>query len=676
MLTAVFRLLRVCLNLILWEFNMTGLYDEKSPSVSRIGRDVMFADRENLWKYEGHINEVFGFVNDRQICRPELWERFMLQFRTRPDSDGGWRGEFWGKMMRGACFVYRATKNKELYSVLEKAVCDMMDSADENGRISSYSVEREFRSWDMWCRKYVMLGMEYFYEICDDEALRGRIVSSLRGQLDYIISKVGKREEGKTPICETSDYWRGLNSSSVLEPVMKLYNMTGDKRYLDFGGYIAECGGTSVENIFDLALNDKMMPYQYPVTKAYEMISCFEGVLEYYRVTGDEKYRSAVVNIGKRVLETDFTVIGSGGCTGEQFDHSFVRQANTTNSRVKQETCVTVTYMKFFLQLLLVTGDPVYADAFERAHYNAYEGSLNTEWVFDADDTRIYDTWVKEPVPFDSYSPLTVGKRGNNVGGLMNICGDRYYGCCACIGSAGIGLVPEMQVLTYENGLALNLFLPGEVTTRTPSGNRVRIVTTTDYPVSGKVKLALYPEAAEKFELSVRNPGWSGNTKVSLNGDSIDAASGYIRIFREWKSGDTIELELDMRIRTERPTPYGHQILMTKVDWGHNYILPVYDEEDPAAKYHIALLRGPVVLAQDSRLGNEIDGAVQIAVDSEGYAEGRPTSDIPFPHVVGAEVLLSDGSYMKTVDYGSAGKLWTNKSRVAAWILTKDCAGK
>ena len=85
-----------------------------------MGRDVMFADRENLWQYEGHINDVFGFVNERQICRPELWERFVLQFRTHPDSDGGWRGEFWGKMMRGACFVYRAAKNKELYSVLEK----------------------------------------------------------------------------------------------------------------------------------------------------------------------------------------------------------------------------------------------------------------------------------------------------------------------------------------------------------------------------------------------------------------------------------------------------------------------------------------------------------------------------------------------------------------------------
>lgn len=651
---------------------MIELYDKSSPDASRMNGDVMFADRENLWRFEGHINDVFGFVNRRQLCRPELWERFVLQFRTEPDSDGGWRGEFWGKMMRGACFVYRAEKDSALYAVLEKTVCDMIASADENGRISSYSVDREFRSWDMWCRKYVMLGMEYFYEICRDVELRDRIVASLRGQLDYIISKVGKRDEEKLPICETSDYWRGLNSSSILEPVMKLYNMTGDKKYLDFGRYIAECGATSVEDLFELARRDKMMPYQYPITKAYEMISCFEGALEFWRVTGEEKYRDAFVNIGKRVLETDFTVIGSGGCTGEQFDHSTVRQANTTNSRVKQETCVTVTYMKFFLQLLLVTGDPTYADAFERAYYNAYLGALNTEWVFDADDTRIPETWIREPVPFDSYSPLTVGKRGNSVGGLMNICGDRYYGCCACIGSAGVGLVPEMQVLTCRDGLVLNLFLPGEVITRTPAGDRVRIVTETDYPATGRVKLTLYPEKPADFVLSVRNPGWSEDTAVTLNGEVIGADVGYIRISRVWKPGDTVVLELDMRVRTERPVPYGSQIIMTKVDWGHNYVLPVYDEEDPAARYHIALLRGPIVLAQDSRLGNEIDGAVQIVTDENGHAEGRP-AEVPFPHLVGEEILLSDGSYMKTVDYGSAGKLFTDRSRVAAWILTKDC---
>ena len=140
-----------------------------------------------------------------------------------------------------------------------------------------------------------------------------------------------------------------------------------------------QSGGTSVANVFDLAFENDFYPYQYPITKAYEMISCFEGLLEFYRVTKNERYKTAIINFADRILESDFTVIGSSGCTHELFDHSAVRQANTTNGIIMQETCVTVTLMKFFYQLTLLTGEPKYADAFERSLFNAYLGSVNTE---------------------------------------------------------------------------------------------------------------------------------------------------------------------------------------------------------------------------------------------------------------------------------------------------------
>ncbi len=79
------------------------------------------------------------------------------------------------------------------------------------------------------------------------------------------------------------------------------------------------------------------MPYQYPVTKAYEMISCFEGLLELYRVTGDEKCKKAALNFTDRILETDFTVIGSCGCTHEFLDHSTVRQAKEETGPLMEE---------------------------------------------------------------------------------------------------------------------------------------------------------------------------------------------------------------------------------------------------------------------------------------------------------------------------------------------------
>ena len=97
-------------------------------------------------------------------------------------------------MMRGACFVYQYTQNPELYAILEATVRDMMSKADEHGRISSYSVMAQYNGWDMWCRKYVMLGMEYFIEICTDEELIKEVTASLCAQADYMLDTIGFEE--------------------------------------------------------------------------------------------------------------------------------------------------------------------------------------------------------------------------------------------------------------------------------------------------------------------------------------------------------------------------------------------------------------------------------------------------------------------------------------------------
>ena len=109
------------------------------------------------------------------------------------DPDKGWRGEYWGKMMRGAAFVYAYSRDPELYAILAETVRDMMSAARENegGRISSYGKDHEFCHWDIWARKYVLLGMQYFYEICDDVALRERLVASMKVQADCISSTCG-----------------------------------------------------------------------------------------------------------------------------------------------------------------------------------------------------------------------------------------------------------------------------------------------------------------------------------------------------------------------------------------------------------------------------------------------------------------------------------------------------
>ena len=102
-------------------------------------------------------------------------------------------------------------------------------------------------------------------------------------------------------------------------------------------------------------------------------------------------------------------------------------------------------------------------------------------------------------------------------------------------------------------------------------------------------------------------------------------------------------------------------------------MIPTYDEEDPTAKNHIALRRGPVILAQENRLGYSVDEPVDIFIREDGYV------DITFPekkiavyeNILELEVPLTDGNRMHVTDYASAGKLWTKESKMAAWMLVK-----
>jgi len=411
------------------------LYFKEANDILRKNR---FGENYML-KFHGLADSTARFLQKEQLSDPLVWKRFVEVYRIHPDAENqGWRGEYWGKMMRGAVMVYEYTRDEDFYKILTDSVRDMLTVAEEDGRVSSYARDKEFDSWDLWGRKYVILAMEYYLEICKEEELKQEILRFLCRCTDYIIAHIGP---GKKEITDASRSWYGINSSSILEPVVRLYQLTNRKEYLDFATYIVRHGGAKGINIFQLAYENRLYPYQYGVSKAYEMTSCFEGLLEYYKVTGIEKYKTAVIHYAKAVLDSEISIIGSCGITHELFDHTRTRQT-TFYDGVMQETCVTVTWMKFCSRLLDLTGDSVFADAMELSFYNAYRGAVNFEFkesrysLEKFADRGIRSTYL----PFDSYSPLTPGKRGQKVGGNQILHDKTYYGCCACIGSAGVGV--------------------------------------------------------------------------------------------------------------------------------------------------------------------------------------------------------------------------------------------
>lgn len=625
---------------------------------ARDNSDIFFSIKGDRHCSRGAVFQAESFLKREQLLDRKLWHLFVDQYlQNDADSDNGWRGEYWGKMMMGACYICQMTRDETLYTVIEETVKEMLDAQREDGRISTYATDHQLRGWDIWSRKYVMLGMEYFLEFCKDEVLRKAIVDSLCRQMDALLVHLG---DGKTPVCEASDLYRGLNSSSILEPVVLLYQLTDKAEYLSFAKHIVACGGTSICDIFTRALENHFSPYQYPVTKAYEMISCFEGLIELWRVTGDINCKLAAIRFTDKVLETDFTIIGSCGCTHEFFDHSTVRQANENVGPLMQETCVTVSLMKLLWQVTRITGDMKYMDAFERAFYNAYLGSFNTEYRIPEWLPEKYPQLVHKPMPFDSYSPLTAGYRGREIGGFQIMSSGEYYGCCACIGSTGVGLFHKAQLLNVKDGLVLTLYDAGAIYTHTPNGQKLCIEIDTRYPSAGDIHIHMHLKEREHFRLYLRIPGWSRHSSVLINGQSMDVVSQTHVIDRQWEEDDCVTLRLDFGIRTLRPKPYGNDVLMTGIVWEKDYAVAIFDQEPDDAKHHLAVQIGPLTLAAEQRTGWIPD----TFLFPKEYCIQSPSAD-QFASVL---VRTVSGESIQMVNYSSTGKYWGPCDQIAAWI--------
>ena len=611
-----------------------------------------------MLQFQGLAHKTAIFFQKEQLTDPVLWKRFVEVYRVQQDgSNQGWRGEYWGKTMRGGAMVYAYTRDEELYQALTDAVEDMLTVAEADGRVSSYSRETEFDSWDLWGRKYVILGCEYYLEICKDAALKQQIIWFISRCADYILEHVGP---GKKRITAASRSWFGVNSSSILEPMVKLYNLTGQQKYLDFATYIVENGGAENVNIFELAYENKLLPYQYGVSKAYELTSCFEGLLEYYRATGIEKYKTAVINYAEAVMASEISVIGSCGITHELFDHTRTRQTVRYDG-VQQETCVTVTWMKFCGRLLELTGDSRCADEMERSFYNAYLGALNTEHKESPYAYEKYilkdghDHYVSTFMPTDSYSPLTPGKRGQKIGGNQLLHDMSYYGCCACIGAAGVGAFLEKAITANDDGITLNFFEPGTATMDI-KGVTVCLAVETDYPTDGQVRITVSTERPVSFTLKVRNPGWQ------------DGPHGYTHYTKEWTE-DRVELQFAMPLKLHYPEYWEEDVVYTdtsKNGAGFHAALPKTVYHQTEEEHYVAVTRGPLTLAADGRTGKAADSVFDVKPTAKRkqntFGNGNPC-------LLNMEFTDSSGKTFNLIDYASAGHDW--ETPIAAWLPTK-----
>lgn len=578
---------------------------------------------ENAIQAKGIMDDAVRFVIDHQLKDRKTWKLYIDVFTSRVDSaDERWRGEYFGKQMRGACYAYMYTHDEELYDILTWAAEEIIKTQDDLGRISTYVVDHEFCGWDMWCRKYVLTGLQHYYRICKDEGLKEKILAACCKHLDYIADKIGA---GKIEITSTSMWWGAVNSCTILEPTVELYRMTGCEKYLAFARYIISTGGSSDCNLIELALDGSLMPYQYPVTKAYEMMSFYEGLIAYYEVTKEQKYLDAAQRFLDAVAQSDITIIGCAGCTHELFDNSAVKQTEYSE-QIMQETCVTVTWIRIMARMYLLTGDAKYYDRIEQAGYNALYGSLNTEQCL---QKELISGQYLPAKTFDSYSPLYMNSRGRGIGGFLTFANGEYGGCCVAIGACGVSLMPLLAVVCEEDSIYVNQQFSGTVTVKDKCGKAVLLAFENQIPLRDCCSITVQADC--DLNIQIRKPSWC--KMMAVNGKAV-SVSDYYDASGHYKAGDKIVFEWKRTLEK-------HQI-----------------------NDKIAFTYGEIVLAADSAKSSS---AIELPVS----VSEKPEYEVLEPkkgELVRIECQTDEGILLLT-DYQSCGKKWTEEnSKISVWL--------
>jgi DUF1680 family protein len=512
-------------------------------------------------------------------------------------------GEMWGKLVRSGSLFYRYTADAELKTILDAAVADLLSTERPNGSISCVPPEQQPETSDLWERKYVLIGLQDYYEYVDP---RPEILESLKRQVDCLISQLGKPP--KTSILDIGWSHGGygqnhIESSTLLEPVVRLYKMTGEQRYLDFAEYIVSEGGCLEANLFEAAYNN-VPPYRmckvYP--KAYDTLSLFEGLVEFYRCTGNDYYRQCAWNLFENVRKYEITIIGNGGSdqpyhptvAGEAFGNTAIEQTNPHMTRM-METCTGVTWMKYCSHLLRLEGHPPCVDEIEKYVYNGLIGAMKP-------DGRGF-----------SYVNLLNGVKTNDSGWGWDFDSQQSDGggklhvtCCNLNGPEGLAYIPYIAVMQdSQRNPVINLYNAATVTTQTPNGRPLVLDIVTDFPQSGQVKIKVKVDSPEVFTLKLKIPSWSENTLLASKKQQhpVPQPGNYAEIKKKWLPGDEIDLMLDMRCQLI-PAPKGGST--------------------PNSDRYQALRYGPLVLSRNSETDPDYNRPVTILADHNGVVDAQP----------------------------------------------------
>lgn len=351
----------------------------------------------------------------------------------------------------------------------------------------------------------------------------------------------------------------------IMEVVADVYAITGDARYLALAKRLNH------QSLFE------------PMTRGEDVLSGLHanaqipkviGMERIYQLTGDPAFGRAARFFWDNVVHTRSFVIGGHGA----HEFFFAQDAFPTEgvtSTTGPETCNTYNMIKLSRQLWLARPSATVADFIERALYNHILPSQEPDR-----GGFVYFTSMR-PGHYRTYSSDT-----------------EDFWCCTDTGMESHAKYGQFIYAHTGDRLWVDLLIASELDWA-EKGLKLRL--DTRFPEEGQATLTFRAEKPRELEIAVRCPAWlkPGTMGLAVNGSTEPVAAqpgAYAVVKRTWKTGDRLEVEWPLALRTEML---------------------------PRSKEWVAVLWGPVVLA------GELGTAGLEGLDFSGTHNYVATEEVP-----------------------------------------------
>jgi DUF1680 family protein len=354
--------------------------------------------------------------------------------------------------------------------------------------------------------------------------------------------------------------------------LVKLYRATGDVRYLNLAKFLLDVRGPDGSEGAGRAYNQshkKVVEQGEAVGHAVRATYLYSGMADVAALTGEASYTNAMDRIWQNVVGRKLYVTGGIGSTssGEAFGLDF----DLPNMSAYNETCAAIGNDYWNHRLFLLHADARYVDVMERILYNGLLSGVSLDGK-----SFFY------PNPLES-----AGQHKRSP----------WFGVACCPGNMTrfLASVPGYVYAQQGDTLYVNLFVASAADVKMDGGRTVKIVQETRYPWDGAIKMTIGPNKGGRFAVNLRIPGWARDEAVPgdlyrFHGPAAEAAvlkvnaqtvpltlaKGYVRLDRQWKAGDVIDLTLPMPVRRV-----------------------VASNSVEADRDRVALQRGPIVFAAE-----------------------------------------------------------------------------